>query len=419
MLRKVLPATVFCLWWVVLALALKAITLDAGTFPVDYRTYAAAAERAEAEGSPYVGADAARARWLEIHRATTAIFRLDPGGELPDGSISGPYLYPPTLALVLGPGRTAALVFVLVQAAVAAATCLAWLRLSGAGLGWWLVPAALSVDILAVFAGGNVEVLLIGGSLLASWLLWTGRGPWAAPVVAAVLLVKPQYGLLFVAFACLAMAAGGRRWRPFLVAGAGAAALIALEFLRWPAAARADFLAYAASPSSLQYFALPPDQQWPMSLWNRASLQLFLGAGLPYGAAQALSLGIFAVLLAVSCRRLRRARAGFAPVFAPLFALAYVLFLLTRPITWALPFLGLFAVAAVWPGLAPAGRRAVAAMALLLGATHWAAYMLFLGGAAPGLLTLQSEALPWETLLVLPATWALLTFRAMPAIPQR
>ena len=75
-----------------------------------------------------------------------------------------------------------------------------------------------------------------------------------------------------------------------------------------------------------------------------------------------------------------------------------------------MPFFELIVLGAAWPALGPWSRRALAAGAAALSASHLAAFALFVAGMRPGLLTLQTPALPWETLVVLPGAWALLTW---------
>ena len=182
--------------------------------------------------------------------------------------------------------------------------------------------------------------------------------------------------------------------------------LTLLESLRWPEAARSDFLAYAADPLRFQYFALPLEAQWPMNIWNRAPLQVFLNMGLKFGVSQALSLALYALALGASLFLLRGRRIGFAIIFA----LAYVLFLVGRPITWSMPFLAIFTLTAAWPALTRTERRLGVFFAFLIGSTHWAAFLLFAAGVWPGLLTLQVPGFPWETLVVLFIAWATLIF---------
>ncbi|WP_157966403.1 hypothetical protein [Oceanibium sediminis] len=411
MLRPALAVALFSAWWILLTLALRAITLDAGELPVDYRTYALAAERLGQSGSPYPAAETVRGTWQAMHESALAVFRPDAAGPDAAGVVSGPYLYPPGLALVLQQTGLTGGQFLVLLAGATIGLCLGWWRLSGLRSAVWLLPACVSIDLIAVFMGGNVEILLIALSLLACRLLWARHPLAAAPVVAAVLLVKPQFALLFAAFACLGLCATpGRRdfLRASVICAGAALVLIALDILRWPPAARADFLAYASAPAEFLYFALDDASQWPMRTWNRAPLQVFLNLGLPFGAAQAASIALYGLLLGISGLVLR----GRALTFASAFALAYALLIVGRPITWALPMLSVFTLAAVWPALTRRGRVALVLVAAGVGLSHWVAFGLFVAGIWPGLLTLQTPALPWETLVILPGAWALVLLAA-------
>jgi hypothetical protein len=231
----------------------------------------------------------------------------------------------------------------------------------------------------------------------------------AAPLVAAVLLVKPQFLLLLLAFGALwLVAAPSPRPAPMKVLGMTLliGALLALEAWRWPETARVDFLTYLSNPADLQYFALPPESQWPMDIWNRAPVQVLLHNGLTYEQAQGAAMALYLVFVLASVLLLRRVGITFAAAFS----LAYVLFLIGRPITWSLPMLALFTLTAVWPQLSRRVRVIAGTVAFAIGVTHWIAFALFASGTWPGLLTLQVPGVPWETLLVLPSAWAILVF---------
>ena len=65
-----------------------------------------------------------------------------------------------------------------------------------------------SIDLIAIFLGGNIEILLIAFLLFARRLIWRHHTLWAAPTIAAVILVKPQFALLFLALGCLSAFTG-------------------------------------------------------------------------------------------------------------------------------------------------------------------------------------------------------------------
>lgn len=404
MTRTILAFVVFCLWWMALALLLKAITVDVGELPVDYRTYAIAAERIELTGSPYVGAPEVQAIWNNMHESAEVIFRPE---AVPDGEvsvISGPYLYPPSLALIIAQSGMDAIGFIVMLTVATVGLCIGWFRTSRDASLLWLLPMAGSIDLIAIFLGGNVEIILITLSLTGCRLMWSGQAIWAIPVVAPVLLVKPHFALLFLAFGVM-WSLHERNVATRLMTGGvavlGVLLIFYLEFQRWPADAQVDFLAYVSDPASRQYFSLPTDQQWPMRVWNRAPLQLLMNAGLGYQVSQTLVLGIYIILLVVSVNVLR----GRQISFAIMFSIAYVLFMIGRPITWSMPFLAVFVLMAVWPQLSSAEKRILAISAFLVGISHWLAFSLFVSGVWPGLLTLQAPDLPWETILVMFGSW--------------
>ncbi len=94
-----------------------------------------------------------------------------------------------------------------------------------------------SIDLIAIFLGGNIEILLIAFLLFARRLIWRHHTLWPAPTIAVVILVKPQFALLFLAFACLS-AFTGTPVRPVLrkavISAAIVLLLIVLEAQRWP-----------------------------------------------------------------------------------------------------------------------------------------------------------------------------------------
>jgi hypothetical protein len=100
--------------------------------------------------------------------------------------------------------------------------------------------------------------------------------------------------------------------------------------------------------------------------------------------------------------------------FPAAFALALVLYYWGRPVGWVLAYLEVVAVVAAWPALRGWQRPATLGAALALMASRWVALALTLRGEGLLLLTLQPAELPWETWLVLPASWLLLLW-AWPA----
>lgn len=411
MLRNALAKSVFILWWIFLAFALKTITLDAGELPVDYRTYAIAADQVHATGSPYQSHTEAQKAWLSMHQSAMAVFRPDRAEEVSPEVVSGPYLYPPTLALIIGSDQLSAQIFLLIHTVAVIALCLGWLKFSDAESGWWLLPMAVSVDLIAIYAGGNIEIILLALALFACRLLWRSHAVLAALAIAPVLLVKPQFVMMFGAFGCLwALSTRGsdNRGRTLLIVVAVTTLLVVSEVLRWPQTARTDIVEYLKDPVAFQYMVLPLDEQWPMSIWNRAPLQVLLNFGFPFGTAQTVAIGIYVLFLTISCICLSRRQLTFPLIFA----ISYILFLLGRPITWSLPMLGVIVLLAAWPGLRTTEKKLLAIVTFGVAMTHWVAFLLFGAGIWPGLLTFQSSTFPWETLFVLPGAWAVLIMSA-------
>ena len=269
----------------------------------------------------------------------------------------------------------------------------------------------LSWDVLASLSGGNVELLLLFGALAAARLLWELRWwGWlaAAPIVALVVLVKPFYALFFVAFGALQLASAPEsrlsRLRSLAFAASAALVLVALEVARWGERLRLEALDYLTHALEYQWFVLPLAEQTPMSAWNRAPMQGLMSAGLPASTAQALAVGLWLVLTALTVWRAWGIQQPFTAVFAVAFALLY----LGRPVSWGLIYLELVVLVAVWPHASRWQRVGLIVAAAGLMISHWWALILTVRGEGVPLFTLQSAAWPWETWLVLPACWLLL-----------
>lgn len=307
--------------------------------PVDYRSHVRAAQALRETRSPYSAVADVRETWQTMHDSAVSAF----GGDAAE-VVAGPYLYPPTLASLLRPGPEAAVLALVLIATATIGVSVAWPLIAGvrsaAGL---LIPAA-SLDIVASFSAGNVEMLVAALSLLACWLLWYGCGVWAAPPAAAVLLLKPPFALLFFAFAALISISNAGRLREIEWAFGFGALLVELETFRWPEPARADFLTYLSDPEAYQFWSFPHDLQWPMNKWNRAPPHLLLTVGRQANPAQGLALALWAILLGVSLVVIRRTESS--PDFVACFSVSYALFFLGLPIIWSLPFLGYFTVLA-------------------------------------------------------------------------
>lgn len=418
---SVLPWLLFVPWLLVWVPVFDSLAAQ-GQAPVDFLAYRRAADALERGASPYGEPEESQRIWRAFHRIEVDVQEAATRGEggtmlreiLSRPQQPGPYLYPPTLAFLVAQLQIGATAFgVLLLAAVFGFGWL-WLRNAGVG-GAWLTPIMLSWDVLASLSGGNVELLLLFGALVAARLLWELRWwGWlaAAPVIALVVLVKPFYALFFVAFGALQLASAPAARLPTLrsltFAASTALVLVALEVARWGERLRLETLDYLAHALEYQWFVLPVAEQTPMSAWNRAPMQALVSAGLPASTAQVLAVGLWLALTAVTVWRVWGSRQPFATVFA----LSFVLLYLGRPVGWGLVYLELVVLAAVWPYASRWQRIGLLGAAAGLTASHWWALVLTVRGEGVPLFTLQSAAWPWETWLVLPACWMVLVWSA-------
>jgi len=415
-IRRTVPIAAFLVWAALVGVGLLAATVRGGIEPVDYRTYQRAAAALARGASPYQTPAQSRALWRSYHRLDAAIRAAhtlraagsDPSTRTPPG----PYLYLPTLALVVWQLHLTAAPWELLDLACVVAFPLLLLRWARASC-WWLLLVAGSWDVWATYSGGNVEGMLVTATLLAARLLWPPRPlgraavPLAAVLVAFVVLAKPFYILFFVAFGVVLLLGTNEPRRATLRSLGTVAGLVLVllvgEIVRWGPALREDAVRYLAHTLDAQWFVLPVAQQTPMSAWNRTPLQALIALGLPAAPAQLVAGLVWLAALAASAWLVRGRRLSFVVAFA----VAFVLLYLGRPVGWTLVDLDLVVGVAVWPALSRAGRAVllVGGVALLL--SHWAALVATgLGNGLP-LLTLQPADRPWETWLVLPAAWAL------------
>ncbi|MDX1665553.1 MAG: hypothetical protein R3272_17325 [Candidatus Promineifilaceae bacterium] len=338
---------------------------------------------------------------------------------------SGPYLYPPTLSLLIHQLKLNAPVFVgLLFIAVVGFGWL-WLRANRRDAfqpsPWWLLLIVLSWDVAATYLALNVELVLITSALLGAWLLWRRRPLLAALPIAFLMLIKPFFGLLIAAFSLLMLVQRPERREQIGVIALAAGAsliLIALELFRWPDWLRLDFFDYFGNALAHQWLALPTPEQTPMSIWNRTPLQLFVNMGIDATVAQWMSLALWAVLLIVSMWWTRQRSLSFALTFA----LAYVLFLWGRPVSWTLPYLEIVILLAIWPSLRARWQRAASLSAAgTLIASHWLALFRSAQSINANLFTLQTATFPWETIFVLPLSWVvvMLATRARSTVTPR
>ncbi len=386
-----------------------------GTLPVDYATYQASAEAIALSKSPYGTPEQSHAAWKDIHQFASQLDgQRTEKAEAPQPS--GPYLYPPTLALLVYQAGLNTGIFTLLVLISIVGFGKLWLDgVADDGSkpsAWWLLLIVGSWDVAASFSGLNVELVLLFLALLSARLLWLGHGLMAAFPCALMILIKPFYALFVAAFGLILIFRGRDRRTPFrclAVAATGTLSLIVLEVLRWPDWLRAEAVAYLQSALAHQWLVLPLEEQAPMSIWNRTPLQVLVNFGMEAGTAQQIALLLWGGLLLASLWWIRWRALSFALAFG----LAYALFLWGRPVNWTLPYLDIILLLAVW-SRTRAGwqRRALGIGAAALALSHWVALFRTVGGIDANLFTLQTAAFPWETLSVLPLSWLLLILAA-------
>jgi len=420
-IHRAVPIAAFLVWAALIGAGLVAATVRGGIEPVDYRTYQRAAAALARGASPYQTPAQSLALWRSYHRLDAAIRAAhtlraagsDPSTRTPPG----PYLYLPTLALLVWQLHLAAAPWEVLDLACVVAFPLLLLRWARASW-WWLLLVAGSWDVWATYSGGNVEAMLLVGTLVAARLLWSPRPlgraavPLAAVLVAFVVLAKPFYVLFFVAFGLVLLRAGSEPRRATLRTMSAVAGLVLVllagEVIRWGPTLRGDAVRYLAHTLDAQWFVLPVTQQTPMSAWNRTPLQALIALGLPAAPAQLVAGLVWLTALAASAWLVRGRRLSFASAFALAFALLY----LGRPVGWTLVYLDLVVCVAAWLALPRVGRALLLVGVLALLASHWAALALTGLGVGLPLLTLQPADRPWETWLVLPVAWVLVLWAA-------
>ena len=386
-----------------------------GQSPIDFLAYRLAADALERGESPYRPPEQSQQIWRSFHQAHVDLLAASARSQgqaalrelLDRPQQPGPYLYPPTLALLIAQLHLTALPFTSLLLLSVFGFGWLWLRWAGASSRWLLLIVG-SWDVLASLNGGNVELVLLCLTLLAARLLWDDRGLLAAALIALVVLIKPFYVLGFVVIGLLHLArrpaARDDRLRALAATAGLSLALVALEVARWGAPLQAVTLDYLQHAWDYHWFVLPVAEQTPMSAWNRTPFQALMSAGLPLGPAQAAALALWLLVTAITVWRAWR-----VPVPFPLaFALAVVLLYWGRPVGWGLIYLECVLAAAVWPTLRRRQHLLLLGALLALMASHWSALVLTLQGQGLLLLTLQPADRPWETWLVLPLAWLVL-----------
>jgi hypothetical protein len=378
--------------------------------PIDFLTYQIAARNVVSGKSPYRSEAEDLATWRAYHRLEQHLRDVDaPAPEVHPG----PYLYPPTLALLIAHTGIGAVGFATIIVAAVGTFARIWLGASGLP-GKSLLLVVLSWDIWAAVSGGNVELPLLAAIAAAARLLWSSQPLLAAPFIAFTLVVKPFYALFFATFLMMLFVARASPEPPrprHAAAAAGlAVSLVGIEVIRWGAVLRADALAFVSNALGHQWFVLPVGEQTPMSIWNRTPMQGLINAGVSPSSAFILSLMLWGVLSAVTVWRGWKQPLRFAEVFAVTFVLLYV----GRPVGWTLNYLEFIAIGALWPAAGPRLRRALILSAVVVMMSHWAALVLSVLRVNLWLFTLQTAAVPWESWTLVPLCWFVLVHRLLP-----
>jgi hypothetical protein len=378
--------------------------------PIDFLTYRIAAAKVVRGESPYASVAEDLATWRAYHRLEEQL--RDP--DAPEPMVRpGPYLYPPTLALLIAHTGIGAVGFAAVLVASVVAFARMWLKASALP-GVWLLLVMLSWDISAAVSGGNVELMLLAAIMAAARLLWSGQALLATPLVAFTLLVKPFYGLFFATFLMMLLVARrspeAARPRQLGAAGVVTLLLVGLEVLRWGGDLRAQALEFIGDALNHQWFVLPVGEQTPMSIWNRTPMQGLVNAGVSPSVAFAASLVCWCTLAAITVWRSWKQPVGFAATLS----LAFVLLYVGRPVGWTLNYLELVVMGALWPVAGARMRRALIAGTAIVMLSHWSALVLTARRVNLSLFTLQTAELPWETWTVVPLCWILLVHRLLP-----
>jgi len=413
--RGYLPIVLFIVWTVALGIGLYGASTRYGDVPIDYLVYQRGADALRHGASPYQTPSQSLAIWRSFHQ-TDATIRTAHARGMGEQALRayvqgperpGPYLYPPTLALLVDQLHLSPLSWDILALLCIVAFALLWLRRARVSP-WWLLLAASSWDVWGFFTSGNAEIPLLTASLLVAWLLWPPRPlgivsvPAAAVLVALVLLVKPFYALFFLVFGLLLLLqpTHERRATRRVLGATAALALVCvgLEVLRWGPALRHAALGYVAHTLDAQWFALPVSMQTPMSAWNRTPLQALIELGVPATPAQLISGALWLVVVAAIMWVLRGRQLTFPLVVALSLTLLYI----GRPIGWTLAYLDFVVGSVAWPALPSWGRPLLLAGIVVLFVSHWAAAVLTAMGAGLYLVTVQPATPPWETWIVLP-----------------
>jgi hypothetical protein len=424
---RVVLWSVFLLWLLMLVKAWRRFE-RAGSPPIDYYSYRKAADAIEAGKSPYASINEVRHGWLSFHRYSSAVQAAMAHGDKAAVRRAsthrvytpGPYVYAPTLALLLLRGHISSMGFVALELLAITAFAWLWLRVTR-GHPIWLLLVIVS-DVMASCLSGNVELMLLACALWIGRLLWRRPGGLAAALVAApmaafVLLAKPFYVFFFIACGALQLAqlmSAARSsesaisesavedlrsaLKTFGLTAAATIILIGLEVWSWGPTLREEAMFYFRHALEYQSFAIPAAEQFPFGAWNRTPLQVFIVAGFSPAVAQTISLVLWLTLLIIALCVAWGRRLGFPLTFA----VSFVLLQIGRPLCWSFPFLDLVVITALWPILKRWQKVALIGLDLVWLGSHYWALITSLRGQSMQFVTLQSADFPWETCLLLP-----------------
>lgn len=417
-MRSRLPLILLWLSFAVWLLGSVAFVVDSaqrGVVPIDFLAYQRAAEAISKNQSPYATAEESREIFRSFHRLESELQAAQALGEERDvlrefgtrPQQPGPYVYPPTLALLISQFNFDGIAFTAMIMASVLGFVLIWFRATGAHPGWLLLVIG-SRDLSATLLGGNVELLLLFTTLAAGRLLWGHRLIWATPLIAFVVLTKPFYALFFVAFLLLrAVQPRGTEQespRALMVAAGILMLLLTAELYRWGPDLQAEALTFYLNAGDAMWTALPLAEQSPLSAWNRTPLQGLINLGLASTGAQVAALGLWVLFLGVSLWLARCATLNFPLAFG----LAMTLLYWGRPAGYGFNYLELVVAIVAWPSLVRWQRLAVLVLMAGIMGSRWWALIETLRGENLSFLTMQTTAWPWETWLVLPFFWLLL-----------
>ncbi len=418
-ITKLLWGGTIVLW----CLLTMGITVDMrinGKIPADCATYFHALEQFNNNISPYSSPEESQEIWQDIHTQEEQIL-AGTLHEIPGDKISGPFLYPPTLLQLMDLIKITPKGFMVWLLGMLILFSWLWFKVSKIPA-WWLLIILFSWDVLASYTLGNIEIILLGSTLLSAYWLYNGRPVWAAPLIAFVIVVKPFYMLFFAALGLFMLAANPKsravNWRSLLIGASASIVLLIIFAALWPEWLRPIVFEYLQEGIAHSWYTLPLADQSPMSMWNRTFMQGLINLGISAKIAQTSSLLVWCIITGITISQIWKRSLPF-PL---LFAFSLLLFYWFRPVGWGLIFLDLIVLSAVWPYTSTKEKRWLLVGAILLALSHWIA--LILTGKLLWLrfVTIQSASIPWETWLVFPACWIILLVgarRIAPIVEER